>query len=98
MKKILLTLVMIVAIGFGASAQNDSYNYGYYQDNNTQYSDGFFSSDNESRFQYRDLDNMPIVPQTGYYCDQNAPLGSGLLLLAGLGAAYAVRKRKKDNE
>ena len=97
MKNILLTLVMIVAIGFGASAQNDSYNYGYYQDNNTQYSDGFFSSGNESRFQYRDAENMPIIPGTGYYCDQQAPLGSGLLLLAGLGAAYAVRKRKKSD-
>ena len=97
MKKILLTLVMIVAIGFGASAQNDSYSYGYYQDNNTQYSDGFFSSGNESRFQYRNSDNMPIVPNTGWYCDQSAPLGSGLLLLAGFGAAYAVRRRKKSD-
>ena len=27
---------------------------------------------------------------------KNAPLGNGVLLLAGLGAAYALSKRKKD--
>ena len=95
MKKIFLTLIMTAALALGVDAQQQ---YGYYQDQTTQYSDGFFSSQSESGFQYRDIDNMPIVPGTGYYCDQQAPLGSGLLLLAGLGAAYAVRKRKKDNE
>ena len=95
MKKIFLTLIMTAALALGVDAQQQ---YGYYQDQTTQYSDGFFSSQSESGYQYRDIDNMPIVPGTGYYYDQNAPLGSGLLLLAGLGAAYAVRKRKKDNE
>lgn len=95
MKKIFLTLIMTAALALGVDAQQQ---YGYYQDQTTQYSDGFFSSQNESGYQYRNADNMPIVPGTGYYCDQSAPLGSGLLLLAGLGAAYAVRKRKKDNE
>lgn len=95
MKKIFLTLIMTAALALGVDAQQQ---YGYYQDQTTQYSDGFFSPQNESGYQYRNIDNMPIVPGTGYYCDQSAPLGSGLLLLAGLGAAYAVRKRKKDNE
>lgn len=95
MKKIFLTLIMTAALALGVDAQQQ---YGYYQDQTTQYSDGFFSSQSESGYQYRNIDNMPIVPGTGYYCDQSAPLGSGLLLLAGLGAAYAVRKRKKDNE
>lgn len=95
MKKIFLTLIMTAALALGVDAQQQ---YGYYQDQTTQYSDGFFSSQSESGYQYRDIDNMPIVPGTGYYYDQQAPLGSGLLLLAGLGAAYAVRKRKKDNE
>lgn len=95
MKKIFLTLIMTAALALGVDAQQQ---YGYYQDQTTQYSDGFFSSQSESGYQYRNIDNMPIVPGTGYYYDQQAPLGSGLLLLAGLGAAYAVRKRKKDNE
>ena len=86
---------MTAALALGVDAQQQ---YGYYQDQTTQYSDGFFSSQSESGYQYRNIDNMPIVPGTGYYYDQQAPLGSGLLLLAGLGAAYAVRKRKKDNE
>ena len=39
-----------------------------------------------------------MVPAQGANMDQykHAPLGSGILLLAGLGAAYLVRKRKED--
>lgn len=36
---------------------------------------------------------VPIHGQTG---NQNAPLGSGALLLIGFGAAYALSKKKKD--
>ena len=37
-----------------------------------------------------------MVPAQGASMDQykHAPLGSGILLLAGLGAAYLVKKRK----
>ncbi len=37
-----------------------------------------------------------MVPGQGMDVDQwkNAPLGNGVLLLAGLGAAYLLRKRK----
>ena len=39
-----------------------------------------------------------MVPGEQMAVDQwkNAPLGNGVLLLAGLGAAYALSKRKKD--
>lgn len=38
-----------------------------------------------------------MVPMQNVNMDQwkQAPLGSGILLLAGLGAAYLVKKRKK---
>ena len=39
-----------------------------------------------------------MVPGEGMDMDlwKHAPLGNGVLLLAGLGAAYALSKRKKD--
>ena len=49
----------------------------------------------------RDYDQNAVsvmVPGELMDVDQwkNAPLGNGVLLLAGLGAAYALSKRKKD--
>ena len=39
-----------------------------------------------------------MVPMEDSYLDQwkQAPLGSGVLLLTGLGAAYLLRKRKQE--
>ena len=90
MKRILLTLSIVATLGLGANAQ-------FYSNTNTQ-NDGFFSS-NSIGSQYRDGSSgeeaFPILPQIGQYRDQNAPVGSGLLLLAGMGVAYALR-RKND--
>ena len=47
----------------------------------------------------RDGDEIGVmVPRQNVDMDQwkVAPLGSGILLLAGLGAAYLVRKRKEE--
>ena len=40
------------------------------------------------------LIDLPIVH--GSNDDQNGPLGSGILLLAGMGAAYLLKNKKKD--
>ena len=79
MKKVFVTLSLILTLGLGASAQSDAF------------------------FTYSDVDNQqrsggtitPVLPGQGVGGDQPAPLGSGLLLLAGMGAAYALR-RKND--
>lgn len=36
-----------------------------------------------------------VVPQQASDADQYTPIGDGVLLLAGLGGAYLLRKRKK---
>ena len=41
------------------------------------------------------MEGVPGIPGHGQGGNQNAPLGSGLLLLAGFGAAYALRKRER---
>ena len=82
MKKIILAVALFAAIG--ANAQND----------------GFFSS-NYSEYRDRTEEwgqTMPGLPgQHGviydFSAEPSAPLGSGLLLLAGMGLAYGFRKK-----
>ena len=87
MKKVIITLSIIAALGLNVNAQNQ----------NTKSSDGFFSS-NTLGSNYRDGDatGTPKFPNKGEYSDQNAPVGSGLLVLAGLGIAYAMKSRKDE--
>ena len=88
MKKIIITLTLATAmcLGFDAQAQN------------TNRTDGFFSTSTPGG-NYRDgsgdVTLFPGAPGQQIYDNQSAPLGSGLLLLAGMGAAYALR-RKND--
>lgn len=83
MKKKLFLAIIILMLGCCASfAQNDA----------------FFAS---SYSEYREVDNewgnMPVLPsEHGGILDYTAvPTGSGLLLLAGMGLAYGLKKRKK---
>ena len=79
MKKVLVTLSLVLTLGLGASAQSDAF------------------------FSYSDVDNqnrqsngLPALPMRGQSDDQPAaPVGSGLLILAGLGAAYALKRKNK---
>lgn len=83
MKKILTLLVaLIVSVCVNAQTQTEK--------------DGFFSN---GFAEFRSIDgkeNLPMLP-TGHGLNdhQNAPLGSGLLILAGLGLGYAITKRKQ---
>ena len=79
MKKIIATIAIISSLGFSANAQ----------------SDGFFNG--RSILDYRDENKteLPRIPDHGLTTNQDAPLGSGLLLLAGMGLAYGVRRKMK---
>ena len=79
MKKVLVTLSLVIVLGLGASAQSDAF---------FSYSD----VDNQNR-QSNGLGDMPALPMRGQNTDQSAPVGSGLLILAGLGAAYALKRK-----
>ena len=85
MKRILLTLSIVATLGLGANAQNRT---------NTQ-TDGFFSYSDASNQERNGVIVTPGAPAQGINADQSAPVGSGLLLLAGMGVAYALR-RKND--
>ena len=77
MKKIILTIAIVLGIGFGVSAQSDA----------------FFT---QSFSEYRNTDEVtPLLPYAHNLSEhQSAPLGSGLLILAGLGLGYATLRKK----
>ena len=77
MKKIILTIAIVLGIGFGVNAQSDA----------------FFT---QSFSEYRSADEVtPALPyKHNLDAHQSAPLGSGLLILAGLGLGYATLRKK----
>ena len=84
MKKLLVTFTMVIILGLGANAQSDSF---------------FTSTSNEygrTDSNQSDISQItPKLPDFGATSNEQAPVGSGLLLLAGMGVAYALR-RKND--
>ena len=79
MKKIILAIALFTAVS--ASAQSD----GFFVYNDVE----------QSRTTGSGWSTMPTMIGHGYDTDQSAPLGSGLLLLAGMGLAYGIRKKSK---
>ena len=78
MKKLIVTLSLVLTLGLCANAQSDA----------------FFSYSDASN-QERNTIVTPGLPGQNILSDQAAPVpvGSGLLLLAGMGVAYALRRR-----
>ena len=89
MKKLVLTIAIVLGMTIGASAQ-------YFGDNGQPKGGGLFG-----RGETRDADNggnvsAPLLPGHGLNTNQDAaPLGGGALLLIGFGAAYAMSKKSK---
>ena len=88
MKKIALAITIVLGMTIGASAQ-------YFSDNGQPQGGGLFG-----RGETRDGGNAssvsaPLLPGHGLNTNQDAPLGSGAILLIGFGAAYALSKRSK---
>ena len=86
MKKIVLSIALVLALGLGANAQ-------------IGLSDAFLNDWATSDF-LRDGGlglMLPGLPgDHGLGGDVPAPLGSGLIILSALGAGYAINKRKKE--
>ena len=80
MKKILFAIAFVMMVVI-ANAQSDS----------------FFKSDNSNAGNgNRDDEGFSMaLPSHGATDDQQAPLGSGMLVLTALGAGYAIARRKR---
>lgn len=97
MKKQLLTLATVFALVLSGFAQE----FGGFG-NNSQRNGGFFQKGpNDELFEYREMDKTPMMPMVhGSQYDFTGdgtlvPLGSGIAVLLGLGAAYAFAKKRE---
>ena len=79
MKKLALTLAIVLGLGMASFADNG----------------GLFGR-GESESMGRDDQTVPALPFHNKVTNQPAPVGSGIALLIGLGAAYAVAKKRED--
>ena len=83
MKKLVLTIAIVLGLGISAFAQGGLFGKG--------------ETSGSSRDEGTSLIGKgPGLPGHGSGDDGPAPLGSGALLLIGLGAAYALKKRQED--
>ena len=87
MKKILFAIAIVMMLGLTANAQGKK--------------DAFFNSgwDNDDYNRGTGNSVFPAVlggQLGGLTGDQNAPLGTGILVLTALGAGYAVARKKRN--
>ena len=93
MKKTIITLTLILGMTMTSFADGGLFNRGYNAENG--YSGyNYFGAKAE-------VDNAvspatPLLPQHGQETNQSAPLGSGIAVLMGLGAAYMVAKKRRE--
>ena len=102
MKKLALTIAIILGITLGAHAQMGGglFQRGAVMDEEYYGAGGYggFMERNMPLFgssSYANSYDMPGLPGHGSNENMDAPLGGGALLLIGFGAAYALKKRNK---
>lgn len=100
MKKLIIILaIMMLSSGYSVGQQYSMYD----EEDIKSFTDGFFTQSYVEIRENSEWGTMPLLPRThGYHYDydaEEAPLGSGCLLLLGMGVGYAVAKRrnKKNN-
>ena len=86
MKKLIMTIAIVLGMTMGAFAQETAIG-----------ERGLFGKGFEI-FGDREGEEplTPGIPGFGEDDDQNAPLGSGIAVLMGLGAAYMVAKKRRE--
>lgn len=92
MKKLIMTFVLAFAMGVGAFAQE-----GFF-DSEEYIEKGLFGRGEELFEEELRSGQVPLLPGAhGLEGNQDAsPLGSGIVVLLGLGAAYAFGKKHED--
>ena len=88
MKKLVLTIAIVLGLSMTTFANNDG--GGLFQR-------GAATPENSTVFSNRE--NNPMLPNHNLEGNQDAnesPLGSGIAVLVGLGAAYLVGKKRRE--
>ena len=86
MKKLFLTTAIVLALGmFSFANPNDG---GLFQRGASENATGMYNRDGN-----------PLLPGHGLTDNQdaNAPLGTGVAIMLGLGAAYLVGKKRRED-
>ena len=84
MRKYIITILFALGLGMSLNAQSD----GFFTSSYSDYREESWSSTMPSLPGFHGgLDDYQAIPET--------PIGSGLLLLVGLGITYASTKKKK---
>ncbi len=96
MKKLTLTIAIILGMTMTTFAEGGGlFNRGNNARNGASgYS--YFSTDGIGDLRTDDPFNAPLLPMHGETEDQDAPLGSGIVALMSLGAAYMVAKKRRE--
>ena len=89
MKKLALTTAIVLALSFTTFAQDGMF---HRSDNAKNGGNGYALYESKGDLK----GGFPGVPGHGETGDVDAPLGSGIVLLAGLGAAYMVAKKHRE--
>lgn len=90
MKKAIITLAIVLGMALGASAQ---WGGGLFQRGAVS-DEEFYDANYDYQTRTEGLLSLPL--QHGTTNDEQAPLGTGTLLLIGFGAAYLISNKKKD--
>ena len=93
MKKTIITLSIILGMTMTSFADGGLFNRG----NNAKYGQNSGYTLFTSATDQRDGDvATPMLPPHGSENNEPAPLGSGIAVLMGLGAAYLVGKKRRE--
>ena len=89
MKKLTITIAIVLGMGMTLSAQIDPDSY--------EKKGGLFGRGWDYGLFLEDEDGgLMRLPEFDSEVDEDAPLGSGIAVLTALGAAYLVGKRRKE--
>ena len=94
MKKTILTIAILLGLTMTTVADGGLFNRG----NNAKYgqNSGYTYFNAKDPVERDGLLNTPGLPGHGLDGNQPAPLGSGIAVLVGLGAAYMVAKKRRE--
>ena len=93
MKKLTITIVLLLGLTMTTFADGGLFKRGYNAENGAS---GYNYFGAKAEGDNAGSPAMPLLPQHGQETNQPAPLGSGIALLAGLGAAYLVGKKRRE--
>ena len=89
MKKLIMTTAIVLGLSFTTFAQDGMF---HRSDNAKNGGNGYALYESKGDLK----GGFPGVPGHGETGDVDAPLGSGIVLLASLGAAYMVAKKRRE--